>query len=126
MDPCIPYAWQPIGETIEVPVTKGKRLNVLGFFTTESDLTPFCVDQSITTEIVIGCFEVFSQTITKKTGVIIDNAPSHTSQALRKKLPAWKKKGLVLKFLPAYCPELNLIEILWRLSNIGGYSLPPI
>ena len=71
-------------------------------------------DQSITTEIAIDCFEIFSQTITKKTVVIIDNAPIHTSQALRKKLPAWKKKGLVLKFLPAYCPELNLIEILWR------------
>lgn len=22
--------------------------------------------------------------------------------------------GVIVKFLPAYCPELNLIEILWR------------
>ncbi len=31
LEPCVPYAWQPIGETIEVPSSKSKRLNVLGF-----------------------------------------------------------------------------------------------
>ena len=30
------------------------------------------------------------------------------------KIPSWEKKGLFLYFLPAYAPELNLIEILWR------------
>ncbi len=114
LDPSIPYAWQPIGETIELPVTKGKRLNVLGFFTADNDLTPFCVETTMTTDIVVGCFEAFSQTITKKTVVIIDKAPIHTSQALLNKVPTWKKKGLIRKFIPAYCPELNLIEILWR------------
>jgi len=29
-------------------------------------------------------------------------------------LARWQKEGLYLKFLPPYCPELNLIEILWR------------
>ncbi len=86
----------------------------MGFFTTDNELTSFCLEQSITTEIVIGCFDAFCETITKKTVVIIDNAPIHTSHALLKKIPQWKKKGLLLKFLPPYCPELNLIEILWR------------
>ena len=27
----------------------------------------------------------------------------------------WEEKGLFLYFLPSYCPELNLIEILWRM-----------
>ncbi len=114
MDPSIPYAWQPVGETIEVPAAKGKRLNVLGFLNTDDDLIPFCVEGSVTTDIVIGCFDLFSETITKKTVVIIDNAPIHTSQAFQKRMPIWEKKGLVLYFLPAYSPELNLIEILWR------------
>ena len=26
----------------------------------------------------------------------------------------WKKKGLIIKYLPPYSPELKLIEILWR------------
>ena len=122
MDPSIPYAWQPVGETLGVPVAKGKRLNVLGFLNTDNDLTPFCVEGSVTTDIVIGCFDLFSETITKKTVVIIDNAPIHTSQAFQKRVPMWKKKGLDLYFLPGYAPELNLIEILWRF--IKYYWLP--
>ena len=31
LEPCIPYAWQPVNQTIEVPSSKNKRLNVLGF-----------------------------------------------------------------------------------------------
>ncbi len=60
MDPSIPYAWQPVGETIEVPVAKSKRLNVLGFLNTDNDLTPFCVEGSVTSDIVIGCFDLFT------------------------------------------------------------------
>ncbi len=26
----------------------------------------------------------------------------------------WEEEDLYVKFLPPYCPELNLIEILWR------------
>jgi len=32
--PSVPYAWQPIGETIEVPSERSKRLNVRQFFNT--------------------------------------------------------------------------------------------
>jgi hypothetical protein len=35
LEPCVPYAWQPQGETIEVPFAKSKRLNVLGFVNRE-------------------------------------------------------------------------------------------
>ena len=31
LEPCVPYAWQPVGEHIEIPSSKSKRLNVLGF-----------------------------------------------------------------------------------------------
>ncbi len=89
----MPYAWQPTGETIELPVTKGKRLNVLGFFTLNNDLTPFCVETTITTEIVVGCFEVFSQTTTKKTVVIIDKAPSIPVKPCSKKCPLGRRKA---------------------------------
>jgi hypothetical protein len=29
--PFVPYAWQPVGTTLELPSFKSKRLNVLGF-----------------------------------------------------------------------------------------------
>jgi len=31
LDPYVPYAWQPKGESIEVPSSKSGRINVLGF-----------------------------------------------------------------------------------------------
>ena len=30
LEPSIPYGWQPIGTTIQLPCSKSKRLNVLG------------------------------------------------------------------------------------------------
>ena len=46
--------------------------------------------------------------------VIMDNASIHTSEEFEHRIPSWKKQGLVIKYLPPYSPELNLIEILWR------------
>ena len=34
LTPQIPYAYQPIGETLEIPSSQSQRLNMLGFFTT--------------------------------------------------------------------------------------------
>jgi transposase len=58
----------------------------------------------------------------KKTVVVIDNAAVHTSEEFEECLPRWKKKGLIIKYLSKYSPELNLIEILWR--NIKDTWLP--
>ena len=44
----------------------------------------------------------------------MDNASVHTSEEFEECLPRWKKKGLIIKYLSTYSPELNLIEILWR------------
>jgi transposase len=46
--------------------------------------------------------------------VIMDNAPIHTSNDFIANLDEWEGKGVFIKALPTYCPELNSIEILWR------------
>ena len=46
--------------------------------------------------------------------VVVDNAPIHTSDDFEEELERWQKEDLYVKFLPPYCPELNLIELLWR------------
>jgi len=71
-------------------------------------------EQSTYSGVVIACFDAFCQTIKKKTVVVLDNASIHTSEAFEDRMPSWKKKGLILKYLSAYSPELNLIEIFWR------------
>ena len=77
-------------------------------------LHTYMVEQSAHSGVVIACFDAFCHTITKKTVVVLDNASIHTSEEFEERLPYWKKQGLILKYLPPYSPELNLIEILWR------------
>jgi transposase len=114
LTPCVPYAWQPKNEYIEVPPAKSQRLNTLAFMDKDNACTPYVFECNINSDVVISCFDKFSETITKKTFVILDNAPVHKSKKFLSRLPEWHKKGLYLKFLPKYSPELNLIEILWR------------
>ena len=114
LTPVIPYAWQPKGEVIEIPRTHSKRVNVLGFMDLSCNFTPFVVDGNVDAEIVISCFDAFCETVAKPTWVVIDNARIHTSIKFKEKKLEWEAKGLYLYYLPAYSPELNLIEILWR------------
>jgi transposase len=55
-----------------------------------------------------------SKRIEKPTYVVIDNAPTHTSDYFLAHLDEWEESGLYVIPLPAYSPELNIIEILWR------------
>lgn len=114
LDSQVPYAYQPIGKTIEIPSSRSKRINVLGFLSTDNKFAPYCFECSVNTDVVVACFNDFAKTITKKTVLIIDNAPTHHSGQFVEKIPDWEEKGLFIKYLPPYSPELNLIEILWR------------
>ena len=55
-----------------------------------------------------------SRLIEKETWVVVDNAPTHSSEEFDDQLDEWERRGLHVFFLPSYCPELNLIELLWR------------
>jgi transposase len=121
--PVVPYAWQRVGETIGIPDSRSKRLNVLAFWSKEQDFQATTVQGRVTSQTVIACFDKFSQTIKKKTVVIIDNASVHTSSQFKEKRDEWEKRGLSIKYLPTYSPELNLIEIVWRFIK---YSWLPL
>jgi len=115
LEPCIPYAWQANNETIELPSSRSKRLNVLGFMSHRcDDFESYIVEGSVNSEVVIACVDAFAAKITKKTLLVIDNASTHTSKAFLNQIERWKEKGLTLVNIPPYSPELNKIEILWR------------
>jgi DDE superfamily endonuclease len=122
LDPSIPYAWQESGTVIEIPATKGTRINVLGLMNRKNDLHPYMFEQSINTSVVVACLNDFCTNITKKTIVVMDNSSIHRSEEFEDYIPLWKKKGLMIKYLIPYAPELNLIEILWR--HIKYFWLP--
>jgi transposase len=114
LHPVIPYAWQDKNNWIELPTTISTRINVLGFINTKSNLNSFMFKGKINAETVVNCIDDFKLTITKPTWLIMDNASIHTSAKLKNKIPQWEEHGLYLNYLPAYSPELNIIEILWR------------
>ena len=114
LEPCVPYAWQPIGETIEVPSSKSKRLNVLGFMDRECSLTSIVVEGSVTSAVVVASIDHFITTLQRPTVLIIDNAPVHTSHEFKDNLERWKEQNLTIMPIAPYSPELNIIEILWR------------
>jgi len=121
--PSIPYGWILTNEDYELPSSKSKNLNVLGFLNRSNKLYSYTCEGSVNSDVVIGCFDDFVQNITKQTIVIIDNAPTHTSEKFKAKIKEWNAKGLFIRNLPAYSPELNLIEILWKFIKYKWISL---
>jgi len=123
LEPCMPYAWQPIGQTLELPQSShNQRLNVFGFLQRDHTLGPYLLDGSVDTAAVVACMDQFSAQLNQKAYVLIDNAPMHRSKAFLRHIPKWVKRGWIIKYLPSYSPELHLIEILWRF--IKYYWLP--
>jgi len=114
LDPYIPYAWQEAGSVIAIPATKGSRINVLGLMNRKNELYPYLFEQSLNTSVVVACLNDFCKNIKKKTVVVMDNSSIHRSEEFEEYIARWKKKGLIIKYLIPYAPELNLIEILWR------------
>lgn len=114
LTPSVPYAWQNKNECIEIPSAKSTSFNVLGFMDRKCNLDSYVFTGSITSDVVISCFDEFSYKIDKPTVVLVDNAPVHTSGKFDRKTVEWCKRGLIVVPISRYSPELNIIEILWR------------
>jgi len=122
LKPVVPYGWQRVGETFCIPCQHSKRLNVLGFMSRDSDLFYHTVEGAVDTKTVIDAFDDFTQHYydqqfkysKKLCFVVLDNASMHRSADFQAKQEDWLLRGVCLHFIPPYCPELNLIEILWR------------
>ncbi len=93
LDPCLPYAWQTIGETIEIPAATSERINVFGFFNTEQDF--FVLEKiTITSEIVAACLDQLNLRISKPTLVVIDQAAIQVGQEVDSRREEWEERGL--------------------------------
>lgn len=98
---------------VAVPTsTHNRRSNLLGFLTRHQELCPYVIAGGVDTAVVVECFDQFSQQLKKKAYVLLDNAPVQQSREFIRHIPQWVKRGLIMKYLPPYSPELNLIEIL--------------
>jgi len=114
LTPCVPYAWQHKDKPILLPAAKGQSLSIFGLMTPCCKLYYQSFEGTLNSDAVMGIFDQFAKTITKRTIAVIDNAPIHKSRKFMAKIQDWKEQDLLIYFLPPYSPELNLIERLWR------------
>ncbi|MEM9486859.1 MAG: IS630 family transposase [Cyanobacteria bacterium P01_F01_bin.116] len=112
--PPIPYAWQVIGETLEIPSQSSGRLNVLGIMHRQGDLESYVSEQSITSDVVAACIDAFFPNVDQPTVIVMDQASIHTGQIVWERRDEWAQRGIYVFELPVASPELNLIEIPWR------------
>ncbi len=112
--PCVPYAWQNIGEYLALPSRRSRRLNVLGILNRKNHLETYISSQSINSDVVIACIDSFFASVDKPTVIVVDQSSIHTSDAVLDKIEEWLERGITIFELPPYSPQLNIIEILWR------------
>lgn len=111
----VPYGWQPVGKSEAwVPATPSGNLATLGFFYEDNRFESYLQQGAMNSAMLVKCMDDFASRLVKKTVLILDNASTHTSKLFRSRLAAWRKQGLHIQHIPAYCPELNLIECLWK------------
>lgn len=114
LTPYIPYGWQVKNEQILVKSRTGKRINVIGLMNRRNEVYYEIIKDKIESKDVIKFLDEFSNNLSQKTVVVLDQASIHTSDSFLEKLEEWKQKKLEIFWLPTYSPKLNLIEILWK------------
>ena len=110
------YGWIKKGKDKELKSNTGRsRFNVHGAMNAETlETTVVVSEDSVNSESTINLFEYLEMTypLAVVIYVILDNARYHFSEPVQ----AWLKNSRVKAiFLPAYSPELNLIERLWKI-----------
>jgi putative transposase len=125
------YTWfrRGSGKQFEVPTRWGSkgRLNVIGTLSLHGEREQLEVRElegACNQTQVVGYLETLAEACKPErlTVVVLDNAPFHKGEQLKKRRAAWEAKGLYLRYLPAYCPQLNLIEGVWR--KLKGFLMP--
>ena len=118
-----PYAWQDKFDPLAVKSQRSQQLNVLGLMNIYGALDSYIFTGGTTSEVVIDCIDAFSESCTKSTTIVMDQASIHTSKSIEDKLLEWEAKGINIFLLPTYSPQLNLIEILWRFMKYEWIEL---
>ncbi len=114
--------WLLVGQRLEVGVGGGrKRLNILGAFCPDDHeyLDRRYTDRNLNAQSLMELFTAIMarHPETKRFLIYLDNARYHHAVVLKQWLEALQaERGIVfeLRYLPAYSPNLNLIERLWK------------
>jgi len=114
----VPYAWQVRGQPpCALPAERGGGCTVLGLWQAKGPgqpLSSYALAGALTADVFAAVLDAYAQTLTGPTVLVLDNASVHRAACVQACHAYWAARGLRLQFLPAYCPELNKIELLWH------------
>ena len=110
-------AWTPCGEQHCIEAPRGRRLNVMAAMFSSGKAVHTRYWNSTTAEVFLGFVSELAKQVSKPVVIVLDNASIHRAAAIQPALKLLQKSGVTLKFLPPYSPELNRIEVMWRLMK---------
>ncbi len=124
------YTWAAKGETLKIRTrwASAGRINVistLGSKDDEQHLEYRLLEGKCCKKAVIAYLDSLAAQAEKQgmfTVVVLDNAPFHRAKEVQAQQEKWQDKGLFLRYLPSYCPHLNLIENVWR--RVKSFLMP--
>ena len=124
MQPVVPYAWQFKEEEVFMPSDTGGGLNCWAMLSRDLRCHFETTCGSINGAFIHERLDALSLRLEKLTVVVLDNAPAHVASCVQARRKVWQERGLVLFYLPAYSPQLNIVETLWRhLKHLSPQAL---
>jgi transposase len=114
LNPVAGYGWIRKGTDKEIPSNTGRQhLNLNGAYNPQTRQVIIHESDQINAQSTIALLEKIAQQQPKgKIIILSDNAPYYKSRVLKEYLKGHPR--IVRKYLPAYSPNLNLIERLWK------------
>jgi len=104
---------------------QGRRVNALATYEPLAaipalDAVPF--ERTLTSDDLVSYLREHLPAAAVPRVVVLDNASIHTSKVVKAARPGLAKLGIYLYYLPAYSPELNRIEAVFK--QVKHYDIP--
>ena len=108
------YTWAPKGETPLLKYPMWQHLSVISAITATGKLYTMSQEQAFKGPDIVRFLKHLLHHLTGKLLVIWDGLPAHRSQPVKNFLSEGGAQRIHLERLPAYAPELNPDEGVWR------------
>jgi transposase len=120
------YSWCLPGQRKRVPYEypQGRRVNVLAAYepyALEPWLGSQAFERTLTSDDLLAYLRSWPAAAVPRV-VVLDNASIHTSKAFKAHRQELSRQGIYLYYLPAYSPELNEIEPVFK--QVKHHEIP--
>jgi putative transposase len=122
----ISYSWSLPGQRKRVPYEypQGRRVNALALYEPygpEPGLDAAAFERALKSEDLLEYLGALAVVAAPRV-VVLDNASLHISRAVKARRPELARSGIYLYYLPAYSPELNEIEPVFK--QVKHHEMP--